>query len=263
MTGQPRPADDIRQPTAAERVRTLTESTASAVLTIAGACSDRQMEGPGHTPAETRAVAPDGTVILLVTTDSPAAEAVREAAAQGLAEVTAVLEITDVAPVAVPHRVRGRGWVVGWLTPVPAAERPECARLLDGRVPLPGELLLRLEAGEAHCDDLWGSGPVEPEEFAEAAADPLSGHEAELLQHLATAHQDRLRSLCGLVEDRPGGGAGWERVAPLALDRFGLRLRFWRADGGGFDARFDFRTPVREVGELRHAMHQLFASAAP
>jgi hypothetical protein len=268
MTGQPRPADDVRQPSAAERVRTLAESTASAVLSIAGTYPDKQMTGGLGTPAETRAGARDGSVIVLVTADSPAAKAVRAAAAGEDPEITAVLEITDVAPVSVPHRVRGRAWVLGWLTAVPPADREECSRLLGGRVPLAqrGELLVRLETGEAYTDDLWGAAGVEPEEFAAAVPDPLAAHEAELLQHLAGAHQDQLAALCAGLGDRGGRGAGcagWERVAPLALDRFGIRLRFWQEHGGGFDARFDFHQPVRDICELRRAMHRLFTSAAP
>jgi hypothetical protein len=47
---------------------------------------------------------------------------------------------------------------------------------------------------------------------------------------------------------------------PLALDRFGLRLRF-TGGGGTFDARFDFPEPVRRVGLLPAAMHALFDAA--
>jgi hypothetical protein len=263
MTGQPRPADDIRQPSAAERVRTLAESSASAVLSIAGTYPDKQVPDGPYTPVETRAVAADGSLILLVTADSPAAGVVRAAAAGPEPEVTAVLEITDVAPVSVPQRIRGRAWVAGWLTAVPHPERADCARLLtDWPVVGRAELLLRLEAGEAYADDLWGTAAVEPEEFAAAGADPLAPHEAELLQHLAAAHQDQLAALCAGLADRPAGSGGRQRVAPLALDRFGIRLRFWREDGGGLDARFDFDSPVRDVTGLRGAMHRLFSSAA-
>jgi hypothetical protein len=263
MTGQPRPADDIRQPSAAERVRTLAESDASAVLTIAGTYPDKQIQDAARTGAETRVVASDGSVIVQVTADSPAARAVLAVHGEDLPDVAAVLEITDVAPVSVPQRIRGRCWVTGWLTAVPDGEYEHCARLLAGRVPTRrrGELLLRLEAGEAFADDLWGAEPVEPDEFAAAVADPLAGHEAELLQHLASAHQDQLGALCATLGDRADGCAGWERVAPLALDRFGIRLRFWRGHRAAFDARFDFTEPVRDVTGLRRAMHQLFSSA--
>ncbi|WP_227870286.1 DUF2470 domain-containing protein [Streptomyces otsuchiensis] len=208
-------------------------------------------------------------MIILVTADSPAARAVAAADLGGTHDVTAVLEITDVAPVAVPHRIRGRGWITGWLSAVPRSRHAATARLLDGRLPLRDrhETFLRLEPGEAWTDDLWGASAVEAEEFAAATPDPLSRHEAELLQHLAGAHQDQLTALCAVVgdhrddaEDADGELDQWDRVAPVSLDRFGIRLRFWRPGGGGFDARFDFHAPVRDVSELRQAMHHLFAS---
>ncbi|MDT0316712.1 DUF2470 domain-containing protein [Streptomyces millisiae] len=254
--GQPRPGHDARQPTAAERVRTLVETNASAALTI----PDAEL---GHSVPESRAVSSTGDVLLLVPADSPAARATAFALDD---DVTSVMEITDVAPVAVPHRIRGRGWVAGWLTAVPAAERRAAGRLLAerhpaGPVPGPAWTLLRLEVGEAYVDDLWGAAHVEPEEFAAAAADPLAAHEAELLQHLAAAHEGQLRSLCGLLGDRGAGCEAWQGVAPLSLDRHGLRVRFSAGDAC-FDARFEFPEPVRDVVDLRRAMRQLFETAA-
>jgi hypothetical protein len=121
--------------------------------------------------------------------------------------------------------------------------------------------------GEAWVDDLWGEEVVGPEEFAAVTADPLARHEAELLQHLAAAHGDQVRGLCALLE--PGGAdAGGvcgldRRTVPLALDRFGLRLRICDDAGKGCqDARFEFAEPVRDVAELRRAMHRLFEAAA-
>ncbi|MFG2192210.1 DUF2470 domain-containing protein [Streptomyces sp. NPDC048639] len=274
--GQPRPLDETRQPTAAERVRTLVESNASAALCIPGADLD---ELGAATPAA-RAVTPDGDVLLLVPGDSPAARAAAHAQDDDL---TAVIEITDVAPVAVPHRIRGRGWVGGWLTSVRNEDRAESAMLLAEHHPVgqilgigealredpgPGDygrpawMLLRLEIGEAAVDDLWGAESVEPEEFASAAADPLVRHEAELLQHLAAAHGDQVRGLCSLLGERSDGDCELqEQAVPVALDRFGLRVRFSGADDRLFDARFDFPEPVEDIAELRRAMHLLFEAA--
>ncbi|WP_086731638.1 DUF2470 domain-containing protein, partial [Streptomyces fradiae] len=175
--------------------------------------------------------------------------AVRAAAPARGDELRAVLELTDVAPVAVPHRVRGRAWVSGRLTLSPAAAEP-------------GRALLRLEVGDLHLDDLWGAGPVDPEDFARAEPDPLRAHEAELLQHLAAAHDDRMLALAALLGHRAGTGpAAVRRVTPLALDRFGLRVRCRDAEGRTFDARFDFPAPVRHVHGLRRALHALFEAA--
>lgn len=268
--GQPRPVEGARdRPSAAERVRTLVESSVTATLGIPGA-GEEPATLPGGAGPLARAVTPGGEVILLVTAAHPAARAAVHARDDDL---PAVLEITDVAPVAVPHRVRGRAWVVGWLTAVRGAEWDTCARLLgesDPAAPAPGDgrVLLRLEVGEAQVDDLWGASGVEPDEFAAASGDPLAAHEAELLQHLAAAHGDRVGDLCALLGPgagpggaSPAGHAARGRVVPLSLDRFGLRVRLCGA-WGHRDAWFAFGEPVRDVAELRRAMHRLFEAAA-
>lgn len=244
--GQPRPdVDDApRMPSAAERARTLVEGNPSAVLVIPGMTTVL----PGQMVPEMRSVGPEGDVFLLFPADSPAVRAATRADGD---ELTAVLEITDVAPVSVPHRIRGRAWIAGWLTPV----RDEPV--------VPGTALLRLEVGEASIDDLWGAEQVEPDEFADAVADPLAPHESELLQHLAAAHEDQVGWLCGLVGGYAGRDAecaGARTAVPVALDRFGLRVRFTDPDGT-FDARFDFPEPVRGHEELHRAMHTLFDAA--
>lgn len=261
--GQPRPVEDTRQPTAAERVRTLVESSLTATLTIPGT-EGTAADPLGSWAPEARAVTACGDVILLVPADSPAARTALYAQDD---EVTSVMEITDVAPVAVPHRIRGRVWIAGWLTAVRDKDRAECAALLAARKP-PGAgtsetawLLLRLEVGEAYVDDLWGEEQVEPDDFAAARPDPLAEHEAELLQHLAAAHGDQVRGLHSLLgEDRDELCGTWDKVEPVALDRYGMRVRFAQRQRC-FDARFEFPEPVRDVAELRRAMHQLFEAA--
>lgn len=271
--GTPPPVPE--RPTAAERVRTLTESDASAVVTLPGARPGPAepadpVRGPGWGMPAARTVTATGDVLLLLPSHAHASRAAAHAAG---GELTAVLEITDVAPVAVAHRIRGRGRVAGWLTGVGSREHPAAARLLAGRhpgAPSPGPAwrLLRLEVGEARTDDLWGAGHAGPEEFAAAVPDPLARHEAELLQHLAAAHGDQVGLLCALLGrgDGPGGEgpAGCavpDRVVPLSLDRFGLRVRLCGA-WGHRDAWFAFGEPVRDVAELRRAMHRLFEAAA-
>ncbi|NBE53094.1 DUF2470 domain-containing protein [Streptomyces boluensis] len=227
-------------PSAAERTRTLVQSTCSGVLLSPGVESAL----PDHLIADERTVGPDGDVFLVLPADSPVVRAATHAQDD---ELPAVLEITDVAPVSVPHRIRGRAWLSGWLTRVPGIAEP-------------GRMMLRLEVGEASVDDLWGAESVEPDAFARAAADPLAGHEAELLQHLHAAHDEQVQLLSALL-GRRSMAAG--RAVPLALDRFGLRVRFIsEQDSTTFDARFDFPEPVRDVVGLRRAMHHLFEAAA-
>ncbi|MFE7131092.1 DUF2470 domain-containing protein [Streptomyces sp. NPDC057638] len=234
-------------PSAAERTRTLVQGTCSAVLLIPGVSVTR----PDQLAPRDRVVDDDGEIRLRYPADSPA---VRAAAHAQDDELTAVLELTDVAPVSVPHRIRGRAWVTGWLTRVPDTGHTE-----------PGTAELRLHVGELYVDDLWGAASVDPEEFTRATADPLVAHETELLQHLHAAHADRLQELCGLLGERAESaqaatGTTVQRAVPLALDRFGLRIRF--VGHGCFDARFDFPEPVGDITGLRRAMRTLFDAAA-
>ncbi|MER5501532.1 MULTISPECIES: DUF2470 domain-containing protein [unclassified Streptomyces] len=231
-------------PSAAERTRTLVQSTCSAVLLVPGlrhAPSD-------HLMPLARNVGPDGDLFLELPADSPVVRAATHAEDD---ELSAVLEITDVAPVSVPHRIRGRAWVSGRLTSVPGISGP-------------GRTTLRLETNEAYVDDLWGAQEVEPDELRDAAPDPLRGHEAELLQHLHSAHGEQLRTLCGLLGERTARrcAAHLPSVVPLALDRYGLRVRLCEGAGQCYDARFEFPAPVRDVIELSDAMHTLFEAAA-
>ncbi|WP_228474056.1 DUF2470 domain-containing protein [Streptomyces calidiresistens] len=244
----------------------MTDSSASAGLVIPGAASDEDR----HSRTEIRAVDTDGTVFLLVEGNSAAASAV---AARGDDPPACVMEITDVAPVAVPHRIRGRAWIAGWLRTPSAEETRRADRPAAGDPRAPGPhgvgdpapVPLVLEVGEAYTDDLWGAEHVDAEALRAARPDPLARGEATLLQHLAAAHHEQLRGLCRLLDPATADRAREGRIAPLALDRFGLRVRFWDGvpRGGrpnGFDARFDFPRPVRDAAELRCAMRRLLGA---
>ncbi|MFE9249441.1 DUF2470 domain-containing protein [Streptomyces sp. NPDC007088] len=239
-------------PSAAERTRTLVQSTCSAVLLVPGLESAL----PHQLTPEVREVGDDGEVLLVFPADSPVVRAASRAQDD---ELAVVLELTDVAPVSVPHRIRGRAWVSGWLTRLPE-EAPE-ARAITGPPGIAGPpawATLRLETGEIHVDDLWGAEAVDAEDFAAAAPDPLVAYEAELLQHLHAAHAPQVRRLRELIGER-AQGAGCPAAVPVALDRFGLRVRFTGVRC--FDARFDFPEPVADVHGLRRAMHALFEAA--
>lgn len=244
--GQPRPSglENTRMPSAAERTRTLVQSTCSAVLLVPGL----SVIHPDQLMPDSRSIGPEGDLFLGLPADSPVVRAATRAQGD---ELTAVLEITDVAPVSVPHRIRGRARISGWLTAVPGLAQP-------------GRVMLRLETGEASVDDLWGFEEVEPEAFRDAVADPLVTHEAELLQHLHSAHGEQMATLSALLGDRARCGCAEHRLGavPVALDRFGLRVRFVDGRDACFDARFEFPEPVRDIGELHHAMHTLFAAAS-
>ncbi|NUU20571.1 MAG: DUF2470 domain-containing protein, partial [Streptomycetaceae bacterium] len=118
--------------------------------------------------------------------------------------------------------------------------------------------VVRLEPGEVLVDDLWGAEHVEPDVYQEAVADPLAAHETELLQHLAAAHGTEMQRLCRLT----GAAREDEKVAPLALDRFGLRLRC-SGPTRTRDVRFEFDTPVRDAAALGDALRALFRGPRP
>ncbi|MEV7118825.1 DUF2470 domain-containing protein [Kitasatospora griseola] len=245
----PQPARRSPSPTAAERARTLLEFGSSAVLDIRGADLTAR---PGLPPQVRCTLRPDGSVAVLVGRES----ALHRIAALARTPLTAELDCVDVAPVAVPHRIRGRLQAQGLLTRAP------------GETPPTGEgVLLRLDVDHLALDDLWGAECcLDPAELAAADADPVAAEETRLLQHLATAHTDQLLLLGTRALDRPDGPpfpAGRLRdVRPIALDRRGLRLRLLGADPAAvLDARFDFHHPVDHPDDLPDAMHRLFAHA--
>ncbi|MFD8594875.1 DUF2470 domain-containing protein [Kitasatospora sp. NPDC059646] len=245
-----RPVRRPSAPTAAERARTLLEFASSAVLDIAGADLTAR---PGLPPLVRCTLREDGSVAVRVGRES----ALHRITALARTPLTAELDCVDVAPVAVPHRIRGRLRARGLLTRSPG-----------GATPAAEGVLLRLEPDHLAVDDLWGSECcVDPAELAAADPDPLAADEPRMLQHLAAAHADRLLLLgARALGDRPAGPAPRQlrEVRPVALDRHGLRLRLLGAGPAApLDVRFDFHRPVGHPDELPEAMHRLFAPTLP
>ncbi|MEV7213696.1 DUF2470 domain-containing protein [Kitasatospora cineracea] len=242
----PQPA---RRPSPAERARTLLEFASSTVLDVRGADLAAR---PGLPPQVACALRPDGSVAVLVGRES----ALHRITALARGPLTAELDCVDVAPVAVPHRVRGRLAVQGLLTRSPGESATALFPHRDG-------VLLRLAPDHLALDDLWGSECcLDPDAVTAAAPDPVAAEEAGLLQHLAAAHADQLLLLgTGALAGRPDGPPGrLHDVRPVALDRHGLRIRLL-GDRGTLDARFDFHRPVTRPDDLPEAMHRLFAPA--
>ncbi|MCF2529052.1 DUF2470 domain-containing protein [Yinghuangia soli] len=242
-------------PDAASRSRTLAAYAASAVLELPGNIGEEQV-----VPAA-RVVEPDGSVLLLLPPE------VGAAVLTSREDVAAVLHLVDVAPVAVPHRVRAHCWIAGWLSAPTGADLSRATGLLAAATRDPALLtfdgsrsgaVVRLEPGEVLVDDLWGAEHIEPDEYADAAADPLAAHETELLQHLAASHGAELTRLCRLT----GAAEESDRVAPVALDRFGLRLRCAGQERIR-DVRFEFDGPVTDPAELGDALRSLFQGPVP
>lgn len=249
-------------PTAAERARTLAYGMADGVLVAPGV---PYAPVPAHTTDR------DGRPLLLVQAASP----IRAAVAAETEDVPATLRISDVAPVALADRVRGRAWLHGWLTEVPDGELRAAALRLSHAHPRPELLdlgaerdgrrewtILALEIAQVEIDDAWGSATLEPEEYAAAAPDPFVAIEGGMLTHLDSRHRDELAEL--LPDSVPAGP-----VRPLGLDRYGMWLRCSAppsqasAPSASFDVRLPFAEPVSDLHGLRCVYRRLFARATP
>ena len=247
-------------PTPAERARTLAYGFADGVLVAPGV---------PYAPVPAHSTDRDGRPLLLVQRASPIVAALT--AEPDGADVPATLRISDVAPVTLADRVRGRAWLHGWLSEIPAGElraaairlsrahpRPELLDLGDERTGRDGErewTILALEVAQVEIDDAWGSAALEPEVYAEAAPDPFVAIEAGILTHLDSHHR---RELTGLLPASVPPGP----VRPLALDRHGMWLRCTPPPPDAptpFDLRLPFAKPVDDLHALRHAYRRLFA----
>jgi hypothetical protein len=215
---------DMNEPSPAERLRSLLCSASSLDIVAAGR---RVSLLDGH------AVDADGRLTIEVPADS--------ALALELAEgpLPAIVEITDVSPVAMRHRIRARATFAGGL------------RSTAGT-------MTHFDLAAADLTERGVTTHVSPAEFVAAAPDLLATREAALLCHLVDAHADLVSWLSRLVPVERLHGV--TRVHPLHLDRFGivLRLEFPSRDR---DVRLPFGQPVRTVEDAPSRMLELLARA--
>jgi hypothetical protein len=239
-------------PTAAERARTTVRLSPYLRVRTPGAAAEVDLHGTD----------PDGSVVLVLPDDSPVVAAVRAAGR----DVPVLVDGTDLCPVPVADRVRGRVRLVGWVhEPAPplrrelalvVADRDGAGALLDigaGRTVLYVDVAEVLyAAGAADPDDPAAVAFVPPTAYAAARPDPLAGTEAALLGHLVRGHPAELARLAALLPSalRPG-------AVPVALDRHGLVLR-----SAGADHRLGFSAPVGCPRELPARMRELLTRAA-
>ncbi|MFJ5552197.1 DUF2470 domain-containing protein [Streptomyces sp. NPDC093225] len=219
------------EPTAAERVRSVVAAAHSLSLAAGGREYDL---------IDVHAVRRRGRIALHPGPDSPLAALVREAPRGGVA---ALLEFTDIAPVAVRTRVRAQVAIWGRLAPDRGGD-VSCLRLDTARVTL-----------------RTGNGPVDVglHEWAAATPDPLALEEAALLTHLVDAHGDMVAGLLALAGPRVR--RGWTRVAPVAVDRHGITLRCDYPDGYA-DVRLGFPEPAGSAAEAGEKLSRLLMSPA-
>ncbi|MBW8486663.1 DUF2470 domain-containing protein [Actinomadura parmotrematis] len=255
--------DQTRRPTAAERARTLAYGVADGVLAAPGV---------PYAPVTAHITDEHGVPLLLM----PAASPIAAALAGAGDDLTATLRLSDVAPVALPDRVRGRAWLHGWVSRLPEDEIRGAALTLSRLHPRPELLdlaagdgdwtILAMDVAQIEVEDAWGSATLEPEEYALALPDPFVAIEAGILSHLDSAHRGELR---GLLAGLPCAARATS-VRPLGLDRHGLWLRCELPDGEAgaaagepLDLRVAFAEPVRDLAGLRCVYRRLFGAAVP
>ena len=239
-------------PTAAERARTVAARAGATVC------------APGVESSRVLAHAITGADQFLLAVPS-GGDLVRSVAAAPQSDLSALVMVTDHAPVPLRRPVRAQLWLSGWVTPV--AEQDERAAVLAFAEARPDEVLLdvgrsvtllRLDLAEVVLGETGPAVDVSPLEFLAARPDPLAALEADHLAHLDGDHPEFLALLSRLL---PAGAMGPADVLrPLGLDRFGFRLRVERP-GGHQDVRVPFGGPLTCPAELGPAIGRLACAA--
>ncbi|MGW1951291.1 DUF2470 domain-containing protein [Streptomyces sp. NPDC001920] len=215
------------EPTPAERARSVLAAAGSLTVTTHG----HRVELIGlHTV--------DAAARLLLQ-NPPDAHLAAELAVAPRGALTALVELTDVAPVAVRERVRARV-------------------TLGGRLTALGPKALVFAPARAVLTDHDGTTLLDLDELTQAAPDPLATHEAEMLARLDAAHAHTVAPLARLLPARQR--LGTRDVRPLRLDRYGLVLRAQTPDSHA-DTRLPFGTPASHPGEAVRQIHALLAEA--
>ncbi|MFE7441903.1 DUF2470 domain-containing protein [Streptomyces chartreusis] len=215
------------EPTPAERARSVLAAADSLTVTTHG----HRVELIGlHTV--------DAAARLLLN-NPPDGHLAAELAMAPRGDLTALVEFTDVAPVAVRERVRTR------LT-------------LGGRLTVLGPKALVFHPARAVLTEDDRTTVIGLDELANSSPDPLATHEAEMLARLDAAHADTVTPLARLLPAKQQLGAC--EVRPLRLDRHGLVLRSQTPDSH-HDTRLPFATAATHPGEAVRQIHILLARA--
>ncbi|GAB92234.1 DUF2470 domain-containing protein [Gordonia rhizosphera] len=197
----------------------------------------------------------ESEAFLLVPTDGVATVLAGECS-DGL---SAMVEVTDCAPIDLRERVRSLIWLSGRLHAVPATlERALAIEIAtehpdDGLLDLGhGSSMLRLALDSAVIATSSGASAVSVTELADALPDPFWPYEGDWIAHLDAEHGDTVGRLARRIPGHLHAG----RIRPLGLDRFGIRFRI-EGPAGDSDVRLSFPRPVTDVSELSHALRSL------
>jgi Protein of unknown function (DUF2470) len=241
-----------RRPDPAERARTVFTRT-PATISAPGVETGRVLA---------HAVTAGGRVLLVVPAAGDLAVAV---AAAPDADLSALVMVSDHAPVPLRRPVRAQLWLSGWVTPVPSADRRSA--VLEFAEACPADVLLdvggsatllRMDLAEVVLGETGEGHDVGLDDFLAARPDPLAGTETDMLRHLDRDHPEFVLVLRTLL---PAGSAAPDDVVrPLGVDRFGFRLRVERTDGH-HDLRVPFPRPLTCAGQLAAAVRRLTCTA--
>lgn len=230
------------QPSAVERVRSACVRANHAMLAV---------EPYDPIPTTVHLLRACGDVVMAVPMHEPLP-----------ANTTAMLEVTDRAPVPLREPVRSLVWLSGTLQTVPAVaqrrladqvaiEHPHLALLDVGFT----TVLVRLVLDSVVVADTNGAEPVDVDALRRGEPDPFWEMEAAWLQHLDLDHPEAVASLARKIPAAVRHG----RPRPLALDRYGITLRMERHDGDA-DVRLPFEHPADDVESLSRAVRTLVES---
>ncbi len=237
-------------PALAERARTLAARGCTAAVMAAGIT--------GRLMPMLHQVEGEDSALLLVAQDRDLPNLVD---AKPGGEVSAMIEVTDLAPAVVREPVRGLLWITGWLRALaPDQGRKSATRWAEHR-PDPRLLDIGHTASMMWLDPVFvvysdseGSGWLTPAALAAAEPDPFCHIEHAWLRHLERYHPDVLRTAAGHAVT--GEQRRAVQVRPLSLDRLGVRLRIEGA-AQEHDVRLAFRHPATTPVELASELYGL------
>lgn len=170
-------------------------------------------------------------------------------------ELPTVVEVTDIAPVAMRQRLRAQLTIAGWLVRSSFDAAPAARSQGDPRFAQPGDVSLRFVPITARLVEPTGpERDIDGEQLAAVRPDPLAELEADLLCHLVDAHPDAVDRLARHIPPRRLFGV--RAVLPLLLDRHGivLRLEYARRDD---EIRIAFDEPIRTAADAPAQMLRL------